>query len=53
VYRLWHGGELDGVRVDHPATQDHPSIGGLVELGNELHVNGEPVDHQTFVVPAP
>ena len=49
VYRLWHGGELDTVSVDHPATQDHPAIGGLVELDNELFINDQLIDNRTFV----
>jgi hypothetical protein len=46
TYELWHGGELSGALIDHPAIEP---VDGRV-LGNALTINGVAVDHQTFVV---
>jgi hypothetical protein len=46
AYDVRHSGELDAALVDHPEID--PVDGNL--LGNQLRVNGDVVDFQTFVV---
>jgi hypothetical protein len=43
VYRVWHGGELDDVLIDHP------ELDGEIELGNLLLMNGAELENQTVV----
>jgi hypothetical protein len=45
-YELWHGGELQGVRIDYPQIEP---VDRRV-LGNVLTINGDAIDYQTFVI---